>query len=130
MVAKGACNCGSITITLPSLPSRSILCYCFNCRRAGGPCSVNYVIELSEIEIEDAQNTLKSYQDSNTKSGNTITRRFCGNCGSPVMSLVPGMTKVFVKGSLFDSMSEPNSEFFLERKPDWMEGVKIKETGA
>ncbi|ORY19548.1 Mss4-like protein [Clohesyomyces aquaticus] len=121
-MAQGNCNCGSITVTLKTPPDSTILCYCANCRRAGGgPCSSNYMLDSNDIEVQDANGTLKSYKDSNTKSGNYITRQFCGNCGSPVQSLMPPpSTMVFLKAALFDHIPTPAYEAFVEDKESWI----------
>lgn len=50
--------------------------------------SVIYPVNQSEVTINDAKGHLKSYEDSDTKSGNTITRKFCGNCGRCVIRVV------------------------------------------
>jgi hypothetical protein len=56
--------------------------YSANCRRAGSSVgSIVYMLDKTEIKLEDPQGTLKSYKDSDTKSGNSITRQFCSNCG-------------------------------------------------
>ena len=53
-----------------------------NCRRAGSSVgSIVYVFEKADVTIDDPNSSLKSYKDSDTKSGNTITRQFCANCG-------------------------------------------------
>ncbi|KAF2797522.1 hypothetical protein K505DRAFT_298129 [Melanomma pulvis-pyrius CBS 109.77] len=123
---KGNCNCGSITVMLPTMPSQSLLCHCSNCRRAGSaPFTVNYYLELSSIQIQDSKGSLKTYVDSNTRSGNTIYRKFCGDCGSPVMTLnSPNAEKVILKGGLFDHMPEPGLEFHEGDKMPWMKVVK------
>jgi hypothetical protein len=53
-----------------------------NCRRAGSSVgSIVYILDKTEVEIEDGCGSLRSYKDSDTKSGGAITRQFCGNCG-------------------------------------------------
>ncbi|KAF1994344.1 hypothetical protein P154DRAFT_527141 [Amniculicola lignicola CBS 123094] len=125
-MAEGQCNCGSIKVKIPKQPDQSVLCYCDNCRRScGSAMSVNYVFERSDIDIDDPKDVLKGYADSNTKSGNTITRRFCGNCGSPVMTEVPTGTQVFLKGGLFFPLGKPIAEAFQENKSEWLSPLKM-----
>jgi hypothetical protein len=108
MVVEGHCNCGSIRVNLPSLPSRSVVCYWYvahhlltprlcpyifslhvlisslsdNCQRSSaGLCSTNYMVEKTDVDIKDPHGYLKNYKDGNTKSNSVITRQFCGNCG-------------------------------------------------
>jgi hypothetical protein len=58
-----------------------------NCRRAGSSVgSIVYLLDNSEVKIDDPNGALKSYEDADTKSGNSIVRQFCGNCGRCVVS--------------------------------------------
>jgi hypothetical protein len=58
-----------------------------NCRRAGSSVgSIIYLLDNSEVKIDDPNGALKSYKDGDTKSGNSIVRQFCGNCGRCVIS--------------------------------------------
>ncbi|KAF2260134.1 hypothetical protein CC78DRAFT_536563, partial [Lojkania enalia] len=127
MAIEGHCNCASIKITIPELPSHSSVCFCANCRRAGsGILSVNYLFDLSDVEVHDLKGTMRNYRDTNTKTGNTITRRFCGECGSPIMTLLPKGTKIILKAGLFDQIPPPISEVFGHAKVPW---VKIDAVG-
>lgn len=60
----------------------------FNCRRAGSSIgSIVYVFDKEDVTIDDSTSSLKSYKDSDTISGNTITRQFCGGCGRYGLSM-------------------------------------------
>ncbi|KAF2495490.1 hypothetical protein BU16DRAFT_510326 [Lophium mytilinum] len=121
MSTEGHCNCGSVRVTLPDPPDGSLICFCLNCRRAGGGLgSFNYTLAKSAVIVSDPKGSLKSYHDSNTDSGNTITRNFCGNCGSPVTTEVPLHPEVvIVKASLFNHIAAPAQEAYAEKKMDW-----------
>ncbi|GJN75018.1 glutathione-dependent formaldehyde-activating enzyme domain-containing protein [Purpureocillium lilacinum] len=117
---SGRCNCGSITVTLAKEPTQTVMCHCFNCRRAGGPASINYVLADEEITVNDAQGTLKTYADHDTASGNVCMRSFCGNCGSPIYSVAVGAPgKKFLKTSLFENVSTNKFDFFTQRLITW-----------
>ncbi|CBX96543.1 hypothetical protein IAQ61_005590 [Plenodomus lingam] len=125
-MATGRCNCGSINISIPAIPEQSAICYCANCRRAGSCAgSIIFIIDGKDVKIEDKKNSLKDYTDADTVSGNTITRRFCSNCGSPVMS-VPGGDNptVYLKGGLFDRLPPPTFKSFEQEEPDWLSILK------
>ncbi|KAL3959154.1 hypothetical protein ACCO45_007316 [Purpureocillium lilacinum] len=122
---SGRCNCGSITVTLAKEPTQTVMCHCFNCRRAGGPASINYVLADEEITVNDAQGTLKTYADHDTASGNvcmvsipieafvvTAEARF-----TPVAVGAPG--KKFLKTSLFENVSTNKFDFFAQRLITW-----------
>ncbi|KAL7948156.1 Mss4-like protein [Trichoderma barbatum] len=117
---KGSCNCGSITVSLTTPPSKTVACHCLNCRRAGGPYSINYVVDEVEAKVDDAQHTLHEYEDYNTASGNLARRNFCKACGSPVYTIdltMPG--KLLIKASLFDDIIAERIDVFLDRKIQW-----------
>ncbi|KAJ4984545.1 hypothetical protein SVAN01_09946 [Stagonosporopsis vannaccii] len=126
-MVTGRCNCASIKVSLAEMPQQSAICFCANCRRQGGTAgSIVYMMDKSEVTIEDAQGTLKEYRDGDTTTGNTIIRKFCGTCGSPVASLLSENTpKIILKGGLFDQLSKPVFESFAQDKPEWLEIAKI-----
>ncbi|KAF2873556.1 Mss4-like protein [Massariosphaeria phaeospora] len=132
MTAEGHCNCKAITVKMPTLPEQTYLCYCSNCRRSGSSAfGANYFMDRADIELLDPKGQLKSYRDSGTKSGNTITRQFCGTCGCPVLTIGAGdSSKVIVKSGLFDHIPEPAAQqFFTEQKASWVEFKKLGDKG-
>ncbi|KAH7010338.1 hypothetical protein EDB80DRAFT_868857 [Ilyonectria destructans] len=142
MSGAGHCNCGSISIELKEEQrSSSLVCYWYaehtslvesksliinsrGCSRAGGGYSVNYVVDDSDIDIQDARSTLKTYIDTNTDSGNKVQRLFCGDCGSPVLTRSPKFPgKGILKASLFDTMAAPSAEVYTSRREVWQPAI-------
>lgn len=103
-IAKGSCNCGAITLTVPSdaFPSHSIICHCIGCRASGGSLwvtcfrrirtlantishrfSIDITIAPEKVTISSGQT--KVYQTKGS-SGKFVKRHFCGDCGSCVYS--------------------------------------------
>ncbi|KAB8252417.1 Mss4-like protein [Aspergillus flavus] len=121
MSYEGHCICGRIRVLLEQQPPSSLVCHCHNCSRSGGGSSINYVLHKEEVTIQDPQSSLKVYEDSNT-------RKFCSNCGSPIMTESPSLPgKVIVKASLFDVISQPDKELFTADRQAWkgaVEGAK------
>ncbi|KAL7917596.1 Mss4-like protein [Trichoderma austrokoningii] len=117
----GTCNCGSVTVTLATTPSITYACHCLNCRRAGGPFSINYILGEDEVTIYDWKESRKQYIDVNTKSKATVKRTFCQTCGSPLYSQLESMTgKYLVKASLFDDITSTKTDVFEERQIHWI----------
>ncbi|KAL7893528.1 Mss4-like protein [Trichoderma sp. SZMC 28014] len=117
----GTCNCGSVTVTLATAPSMTYACHCLNCRRAGGPFSINYILDEDEVTVNDSNNSRKQYIDSNTKSKRTVKRTFCQICGSPLYSQLESMVgKYFVKASLFDEVTSTKTDVFEDRQIQWV----------
>ncbi|EMD87740.1 hypothetical protein COCC4DRAFT_62517 [Bipolaris maydis ATCC 48331] len=127
-MAEGRCNCGGIKVSIPALPEKTMICYCSNCRRAGSTIgSLIYLLDKSEVNIKDPNGNLKSYKDSDTKSGKPITRQFCGNCGCPIATLISDDSPIVVlKSGLFEHIPAPADKSFAEEEPSW---IKILEPG-
>ncbi|KAL4790595.1 Mss4-like protein [Aspergillus venezuelensis] len=122
---QGHCICGSIKLSLKEQPVNSLRCYCANCARSGGGSSINYVVDEPECTIEDTKSSLKTFQDSETNSGNTVERQFCGNCGSPVVTRSPKFPgKALIKASLFNTIAPPSMEVFTARREKWQPAVE------
>ena len=125
MPVQGHCNCGSIRVALPTLPSRSLLCYCDNCRRSGGICSVNFTLPKEDVSIIDPGRFLRTYVDVNVASGHPVNRHFCGRCGSPVYSIRSvDPLHYLVKASLFDRIPPPDEDAFESKKMSWLKNFE------
>lgn len=123
MVQNGQCLCGDVKVTVKegSLPLQSVACHCLNCRTtAGSAFSLVSMIDLNDLEIEG---TPKKYEDTNSMSGATVTRNFCGSCGTPIHSQTPNVAgKTFLKLGLFAGTSEiasPSMEVFWKNHEKW-----------
>ncbi|KAL7803958.1 hypothetical protein V8C43DRAFT_300100 [Trichoderma afarasin] len=121
----GSCNCGSITVSLTVPPSKTVACHCLNCRRAGGPYSINYVVDESEVKVDDARGTLNEYEDNKTVSGNLGRMVFLIE-GVDLEEFLPIYTiditmpgKLLIKASVFDDIVEDRIDVFLDRKIQW-----------
>ncbi|GAA5938252.1 hypothetical protein JCM3775_002928 [Rhodotorula graminis] len=132
-MATGKCNCGAISVTLKNgLPESSILCHCMSCRASSGSLfTVNLAVNKADLVI-DGQQHLREYADKNTDSGSTLLRRFCGTCGSPIVSVVEGNDETqFLKGALFGKgIPKPAAEIFSRNFESWesaRDGVHMAE---
>lgn len=94
-------------------------CHCRSCQKAGGGgYSVNVVVPATSLTVEGSP---RSY-DAIGESGQPVTRRFCGECGSPLFTdatAFPGMT--FVKGASLDDPSwiEPKLHIWCDSAQPW-----------
>ncbi|KAJ5887220.1 hypothetical protein N7504_011267 [Penicillium tannophilum] len=110
MSYTGHCNCESIHVTLPEQPPKTGVCHCSNCKRVGGACSVNYFVPEGNLTIDDPDKTLKIFVDSKTASGNVIQP-------SAIFTKSPKAPgKVFLKATLFDTISPKGGEVFAEHR--------------
>ena len=99
----GGCLCGKIRYTVSQPVQNIIACHCTNCQKASGTVvSHNTAVPTSAVTFTSGQP--KVFADV-AKSGNTLYRYFCGDCGSPIYSQrakVPEMMVLKV-GSLDDT---------------------------
>jgi hypothetical protein len=68
--------------------------------------------------------TLKTFEDSGT-SGQTVYRRFCPECGSPVLTDTPAAEAqglIFIKGGTADDaqLLQPSTHYWTERAHGWI----------
>ncbi|KPI42014.1 uncharacterized protein AB675_5481 [Cyphellophora attinorum] len=124
---RGHCNCKRINITIADKPPSELntaVCHCRNCHRQGG--SIIMLLATDDVVIEGE---IKAYVDHDTDSGQPVTRYFCDNCGTPVISTTPVYEgKRIVKMNLFDDFPAPQVEIFTRSRrsyPAPIEGALV-----
>jgi len=99
------------------------VCHCDNCQRQSGSAfSIIVGVPAGALRFEGDEH-LATFEDRGT-SGKAVNRRFCRNCGSPVVSLVEIMPDVhFIKaGTLHDrSWLKPTAHFWCDTAQPWVE---------
>lgn len=122
MAHTGQCLCGEIKYEFPNAPAMSGVCHCRNCQRqAGSAFSTLAGVPRAEFSMTGEP---KLYTDSDTDSGNTVERYFCGNCGSPIYSALPGQPDMlFLKTGTLDDTSgfTPMFHVWCSTKQNWVE---------
>jgi hypothetical protein len=81
----GGCLCGAVryAVSVPVTELRA--CHCTNCQKSSGTSgTVNAVIPTNAFRI--TKGATRRYDDAATHSGRTLSRHFCGDCGSPLYS--------------------------------------------
>ena len=129
----GRCLCEAITYQIEGDLAMTGICHCKNCQRqAGTAFSTLAGVPKSQLEI---QGELKLYQDGDTASGNVVERWFCGNCGSPIYSVVSAQpdTVLLKTGTLDDTGDwKPQFQIWADTKQNWVtleEGIPTSEKG-
>lgn len=103
---RGSCLCGAIQYEVTGDPFNYNVCHCVNCQKWGGSAFSSNPFFKPEVRHPDfpetcrhqqrstyhqqvvvtkGQEFIKDYADSATKSGNTIIRKFCKECGSSIL---------------------------------------------
>lgn len=124
MAHTGRCLCGEIQYKFDVAPLMAGVCHCKNCQRqAGSAFSTLYGVPKSEFSMTG---TPKLYQDTDTDSGNTVDRYFCGTCGSPIYSAIASQPDaIFLKTGTLDDTSgfTPQFQVYCATKQDWVQLV-------
>ena len=89
----------------------------------------NCIFPKSALVItRGGEDALRTYRDSDTRSGRTVSRSFCGICGSwlfvenSAKAEIVGVSNGSVDGGVEDKVLAPKVEFFCAEKREWMEG--------
>ena len=133
MALKGGCLCGAVRYTFKADPLFVGICHCTNCQKQSGAAfSVNVGVKDDALDLTGS---LKTYVDHGD-SGSKVLRRFCPECGSPVITdaeAYPGIH--IVKAGTLDDYSglKPGRQIFCDSKHLWMpilDGIPAYEKGV
>lgn len=90
---------------------------------------MNLIAHVSQLAVDG---TLSVYGDTGDDGGDTVyvERRFCGSCGSPIVSELMGTDGVIaVKAGTLDDKSDirPTVQAWCEHRQPWVElpGIEI-----
>ncbi|KAJ7091490.1 DUF636 domain-containing protein [Mycena belliarum] len=93
MQRLGACLCRRIRFTVAGEPFTYAVCHCTNCQKfAGSAFMTNAFFNSQSVSVTEGQDVLRKYNDSDTTSGNTLTRSFCSECGTSLFLSSPTKT--------------------------------------
>jgi len=133
MTMTGRCLCGEIRYELSETPTVWGVCHCRNCQRqAGSAFSTLAGVPRSDFNVTAGKPKL--FRDSDTASGNTVERYFCGNCGSPIYSALSAQPDmIYLKTGTLDDTStfKPMFQAWCDSKQAWVtleEGVPAMAT--
>jgi hypothetical protein len=123
MVRTGRCLCGQVTYELTGDLLATAVCHCDHCQRqSGGAFSVNLVAHESQLNLSGDLTTY--VETGENDDGEYVYRRFCGSCGSPVVSeLAQSAGVVAVKAGTLDDRSDvrPTVEVWCVDRQPWVE---------
>jgi hypothetical protein len=122
MMIEGGCNCGAIRYRIEGEPMGVAACHCTRCRRqSGGTNSVNLIVSPAAMTITG---TPKVFEDKDTGSGMPVLREFCGDCGSPIRSVLGSSPDIVaVKAGTLDDPDPyaPGVHVYTRSKIAWVE---------
>jgi hypothetical protein len=117
----GGCLCGAVRYTLAWPPQALVVCHCSDCQKqAGSAFSVVGVSARGDIAVTGELTTF-AHPGS---SGQTVSRKFCGQCGSPVLTDTPAAAEqgiVFFKAGTLDRTDDlaPSLHYWTRSAQPW-----------
>lgn len=123
MTRTGRCLCGDITYEIEGETMAVAVCHCDHCQRqSGGAFSTNVVVAPDQLTISG---DIATYEDKGREGKEvSVLRRFCGSCGSPIVSVLVGRPEIVaVKAGTLDDRSDvqPNVQVWCDDKQPWVD---------
>ena len=116
----GGCLCGTIRYTCEAEPMMMAICHCKNCQKQTSTSfSILVAVPKGSLNIEGE---LSAYNDQGS-SGQAVIRKFCGKCGSPILSDVAALpTMDFLKAGTLDDTSwlKPEAQLWCDSAQSWL----------
>lgn len=116
----GGCLCGRIRYQAQAEPLRTVVCHCTHCQRQSGSAfSLVVAIPSGALRLEGEP---VDYLDRGD-SGAEVRRRFCGACGSPLLSEISSRPEVvFIKAGTLDDTSwlAPEAHIWRRSAQPWV----------
>jgi hypothetical protein len=127
----GHCLCGAVSYEIDDEPMMAIMCHCEDCRRGSGASySVNAVFPRTALRVDESK--LKTFETIGEDTQMKRERKFCPECGSPVMTLLAEMPEmVVIKAGTLDDSSwlEPSMEIYCNSAQKYVHNAEAPERG-
>lgn len=120
MKIEGGCLCGKVRYSADAEPTFVGVCHCKNCQKQAGT-AFSIVVALPKPALS-VRGSLKTYDDRGD-SGKAVYRRFCPDCGSPIISEVEVMPELaMIKAGTLDDTTwlKPTMEIFCDSAQPWV----------
>ena len=115
----GRCLCGAVRFGFAGAPVATRACWCRDCQYlSSGNASVNAIFKAEGFSLEGEVSEYESLADS----GNTMRRRFCPRCGTPLFSQSSARPHLMVvrAGALDDrEAARPTAVIWTDSAPGW-----------
>jgi hypothetical protein len=118
----GSCLCGKVTYSCDAEPVATAVCHCTDCQKQTGT-SFSIIVGVQSDALQIKGETLASFTTVGTDTRQEVARKFCRECGSPIVSVADAMPGVsFIKaGTLNDtSWLEPQMHVWSGSAQPWL----------
>ena len=132
MEVEGGCYCGALRYRTEGEPMFKGQCHCRECQHISGG-SPNMFMGMPEAGFTYTQGSPKAFKRSDLE--NPVTREFCPECGTHILSRAPGFPAAILKVGTLDNPSvfdSPQMAIFLVDKQSFHhvpEGIATFERG-
>ena len=119
-VRAGGCLCGAVRYECEGEPQFSLQCHCRDCQRQSGAPHVA-AVRVPAAGFRIMRGRARCYV-AKADSGNSITRVFCGDCGTPLYVQVSTRPDIVgVRVCTFDDPSwfRPEANIFARSAQPW-----------
>jgi hypothetical protein len=99
MEVEGGCYCGEVRYKATGDPLFKGQCHCRECQYISGG-APNMVMGMPEAGFEYTKGSATAFQRGDLE--NPVTREFCANCGTHLVSRPPGMPMALLKVGTLD----------------------------
>ena len=115
----GGCLCGKIRYSCSEAPLMVAVCHCKNCQKqTGSTFSILVAVPKGTLHLEGE---VAAYEVQGT-TGKTVRRKFCGACGSPIVSEAGAFpTMDLLKAGTLDDTSwlKPDAQYWCDSAQAW-----------
>ncbi len=118
---EGGCLCGAVRYSSSAEPAMTLICHCAHCQKQSGT-SFSVIVAVPRESLDVTGGSLKSYRDTG-ESGQAVHRRFCGECGSPLVSDVEAVPDLlFLKSGTLDDTNwlKPEMHIWTDHRQPWV----------
>jgi len=130
---SGGCLCGAVRYSADVEPVMSGVCHCRNCQRQSGS-AFSILVGVPKGSLRFEGDDMAVYADQG-ESGLPVLRKFCGTCGSPILSEVGSSPDLdWIKAGTLDDVSQfkPAVHLWCDSLQPWVElpanAVKLPRT--
>ena len=118
---SGGCLCGKVRYDVAWPPAALVVCHCNDCQKQAG--TAFSVVGVSARDGISVMGELETFSHPGS-SGQTVNRRFCGTCGSPVLTDTEAARKdgiIFFKAGTLDETADlaPTVHYWTRSAQTW-----------
>jgi hypothetical protein len=112
--------CGKVRYVAKLGRARTLVCHCLDCQKQSGSAfSILVALPAADLSLEGELRTFAGTGDS----GRSVHRKFCPECGSPVLTVSPDLPeRIALKAGTLDDPGTlaPSVHIWCERAQPWL----------